>query len=97
MGNALAIRFHVIGISVFPMKADPPLIVDPDTMLPFAIALQGFEPVARRYSEVLKIPGPVKVQKFSTCCPFDRTKPRHILIIEQRPYFGIAKGPDHHQ
>jgi len=97
MGNALAIRFHVIGISVFPMKADPPLIVDPDTMLPFAIALQGFEPVARWNPEVLQMPGLMKVQELASCNPFDRTKPRHILIIEQRPYFGIAKGPDHHQ
>jgi len=79
------------------MKADSPLIVDPDTMLPFAIALQGFKPVAWRNPEVLQMPGLVKVQEPASRNPFDRTKLRHILIIEQRPCFGIAKGPDHHQ
>jgi len=34
----------------FPAKADPPLIVDTDAVLPLALALQRFEPVTRRNS-----------------------------------------------
>jgi hypothetical protein len=70
--------FNVIGISVFPMKADSPLIVDPDTMLPFAVALQGFEPVAWRNPEVLQMPSLVKVQELASRNAFDRTKLRHM-------------------
>lgn len=74
--------FNVIGISVFPVKADAPLIVDPDAMLPFAIALQGLQPVAWWDSEVPQMLGPVKIQKFAPCNPFDRPEPRHVLVIE---------------
>jgi len=74
--------FNIIGVSVFPEKADSPLIVDPDTVLPLAISLQGFETVARGDPEVLKVPGSVKIQELSTCNPFDRAKPRHVQIVE---------------
>jgi hypothetical protein len=87
--------FNVIGVSVFPAKADSPLIVNPYTMLTLAIALQSLETVARGDSEVLKVPGPVKVQELSPCNPFYRAKPGHIQIIEQCLGFGIAEGPDH--
>jgi hypothetical protein len=87
--------FNVIGVSVFPTKADPPLIVDPDTVLPFAVSLQGFQPVPRRNAKVLKVPGQVKIQEPPPCNAFDRTKPRYVQIIEQRPCFGVAEGPDH--
>jgi hypothetical protein len=74
--------FNVKGISVFPVKAYPPLIVYPDAELPFAIALQGLQPVAWRNSKVFQVPGLVKVQEFAPGCPLDRTKPRHILIVK---------------
>jgi hypothetical protein len=74
--------FYVIGVTVFPVKADSPLIVDPDTVLTLAVAFKAFEPVARRDSEILKMPGPVKVQKLTPYSPLDRTKLRNVLIIE---------------
>jgi hypothetical protein len=62
--------FNVIGVSAFPVKADSPLIVDPDTVLPLAVALQGLESVARRDFQVLKVLGLAKVQELSPCNPF---------------------------
>jgi len=35
-------------IAVFPAKADPPLIIDADTVLPLALTLESFEPVPWR-------------------------------------------------
>ena len=87
--------FNVIGVSAFPAKADSPLIVNPYTILTPAIAFQGLETVARGDPEVLKAPGPVKVQKLSPRDPFYLAKPRHVQIIEQCLGFGIAEGPDH--
>jgi hypothetical protein len=63
--------FNVIGIPVFPVKADSPLIVDPHAVLPLAIALEDLKPIARRDSEVLKVPGLVKVQELPPCNPLD--------------------------
>jgi len=49
--------FNVTGVPGFPAKTDSPLIVDPDTVLSLAMALQGCKPVTRRDSEVLQVPG----------------------------------------
>jgi hypothetical protein len=41
---------HFIGVSIPPQKADSPLIVDPDTVLPLSVARQLLKAVARRDS-----------------------------------------------
>ncbi len=40
--------FHVPSIAVVPTKADALLIVDPNTILPGAIASEFFQPIVRR-------------------------------------------------
>ena len=79
--------FNVIGVPVFPVEADSPLIVDPDTVLTPAFTLEGLKPVARRDSKVLKTPGLVKIQELPSCNPLDGTKPGHVQIIEQLSLF----------
>jgi hypothetical protein len=39
--------FHVVSISVHPMKADPPLIVDPDAVLAVPVAAKLLQSVSR--------------------------------------------------
>ncbi len=87
--------FNVICVSVFPAKADSPLIVNPYTILPLSPALQSLKTVTWGNSEVLKVPGPMKVQELSPCNPFYGAKSRHVQVIEQLLGFGIMKGPDH--
>jgi hypothetical protein len=48
------------GIAVVPDEANPPLIVDPDTVLTFAIALQRFKTIGRRYPEIIQGSGIVE-------------------------------------
>ena len=38
--------FDIFGSVLRPHKANPKLIIDANTMLPFAFALQGFKPIA---------------------------------------------------
>jgi hypothetical protein len=40
--------------TILPHEADPPPIVDPDRVLPDPTALQGFQSVAGRLTQVLK-------------------------------------------
>jgi hypothetical protein len=40
-------------IAIFPAKADAPLIVDPDAVLSFSAASQGFQSIARRDPKIL--------------------------------------------
>lgn len=45
--------FHVVGIPTVPFETDPPLIVDPDTVLSFSFSRKGLKPIGRRDSQVL--------------------------------------------
>jgi|TARA_R110002020_G_scaffold169661_3_gene358961 hypothetical protein len=45
-------NFDILRTSVFPNKANTPLIVDPDAVLACAIAPQEFEPIAGRHLQI---------------------------------------------
>ena len=42
------------GVSITPNETDAILVVDPNAMLSFAIPLQGFQMVARKYGKIRK-------------------------------------------
>jgi hypothetical protein len=46
----------IVGSSVMPSKADPPLLVDPNAVLAASITLWRFEPVARRPAQIAQRP-----------------------------------------
>ena len=45
---------NVEGISITPNKADSPLVVDPDAVLPFAVPFQFLQPIPRRHAQILE-------------------------------------------
>ena len=47
-------NLDVAGQPVMPLEADTPLVVDPNAMLPHAVALKSFEPVATNGSQVVQ-------------------------------------------
>jgi hypothetical protein len=53
--------FNVKCVTVLPCEADAPLVIDPDIVLPFAIAFQRLKPVARWHPKVLQQNGTMKV------------------------------------
>ena len=87
--------FNIEGISVLPAKADPPLVVNADAVLSFAVALECFEPVTGRDLELLKALCLMQVQKLAAGDPLNRPEPWHVLVIEQGVGPGIAEGADH--
>jgi hypothetical protein len=46
--------FDFVSATVAPTEADAPLVVDANAVLPLAIALQCFEVIARRHTQILK-------------------------------------------
>jgi hypothetical protein len=88
-------NFYIKGISVLPAKANPPLIIDSDTVLSFAIAFQSFEPVTGRDLEFVKALCLVQVQELPAGDPFNGPIPRHVLVAEQGLGPGVAEGTDH--
>ena len=55
--------FDIYHTGLRPAEADPPLVVYPDGVLPLPIALQGFQPVARRRPQILQIGGQIDSTK----------------------------------
>jgi len=49
------------GVSIFPLKTDSPLVVDPKAVLPVAVSAQGLETAARNGSQIRKTSGAVQV------------------------------------
>jgi len=46
--------FDLVGIAIFPYKADAPLVVDANAVLPCPVVLQGLKPVARWEAQGVK-------------------------------------------
>ena len=56
---------HILGTLRSPHKANSPLIVDTNAVLPLSISLQSFKMIAWRYTQVFKDRGPVKLLQLS--------------------------------
>lgn len=53
-------NFDVVRIFILPNKADAVLVVDPDALLSFAVALERLQPVARRHFQIVQLDGGVE-------------------------------------
>ena len=73
-----------------PAKGDAPLVVDANGVEPAPLALQGFEPVARRNGHVAKLPGLVELDQFPQRDAGEGRKPAVSLFVEE--LLGIAIG-----
>jgi len=56
---------NIVGIAFSPLKADPPLVVDPDTELALTVTAQFLQPVGRRDSQIIQGNGPRQHPQFS--------------------------------
>src|SRR5882757_8133642 len=71
--------------SLIPDETYPPLIVDPDRMLPLPVRLQGFKSIARWNAEIAEYPSLIQKTNFSECS---------VLNI-CRQLSAPPTGPDH--
>ena len=86
----------LVRIAVLPAKADPPLIVDTDTVLSDPIALELLEPVARRDTQVIEGLGGVHRNQFPQ---HDASEVGWIsanrLPVEEAGSIPVAEALDH--
>jgi len=60
--------FNLVRVPVTPGKADPPAVVDPNAVLPGAVALQSFEPVAANGPQVRETGGRMQPSQTPAAC-----------------------------
>ena len=88
--------FHVVGVTLDPSKTDAPLIVDPDAVLAFAIALEGFESIGRWNTQIIQHGGVPEHTQLATCHGLDigRQAPGWRSAADLFRFL-VGKVPDH--
>ena len=72
-------NLHIVDVPVAPNKADAPLIVDANTVLPFSVAFERFQMISRGRGKVTKLRGNIQLPEFPLCYPLESPKPPDAL------------------
>jgi hypothetical protein len=86
---------NVIRVCFSPNKAETPLIVDPDAVLSSSIAVQQFQPISRRSSQVPQLHGAIQLPELSTGNLLDSAKAANRLPTVKTFGLRTAERPDH--
>jgi|KBSSwiStaDraftv2_1062776.scaffolds.fasta_scaffold15201_5 hypothetical protein len=86
----------LVRVTISPPKADPPLIVDANTVLPDAIAFELLEAVPRRHPEIVQRFGRVHGDQFAQHRPQELSGiAPNALALEQGFGIPIGEALDH--
>jgi hypothetical protein len=67
-----------------PFKANPPLVVDANTVLPLTIAFERFQPGARKAAQRLQVRGSLQPVKTFLRLPAERLEGWNMLALGER-------------
>ena len=83
-------------IAIFPAEADPPLIVDPDTVLAFSVPRQLFEPIPGRDSQIRQGVGRVKHQELPQRRALNALRELSRTFAAKDPFgLWVLEAPNH--
>jgi hypothetical protein len=86
---------NLLSAAIAPYEANPPLIVDSDRVLASAVALERFEPIARRLTQIIQCADAIQQQQLATGLPLNGTKTGHVLIRKQARRRRVPERTDH--
>jgi hypothetical protein len=79
--------FDGMRLALLPDKADPPLVVDADRMLPGPVASQGLKPVARRRAQIIQPASRMQQKQLAADAALYRREMPNRPVVKQE--FGI--------
>jgi len=82
-------------MSVPPLKANAPLVVDADTVLPHPVSSQFLQSGSRQSPKRAHIRRRIKQVQLPERLALNGPKPRHGVSQEEPFGFSAAEGPDH--
>jgi hypothetical protein len=86
----------IVRASVHPAEGDPPLVVYPDTICPFAVALQLFEAIPWRHAQFERVRHAVEDAELAARGLLDvRRQLAAALSRENQLCLGIVEASDH--
>ena len=86
---------NVVRVPLAPNEAKAPLVVDPDAVLSFAVAVQCFQAISRRRHQVSQFCGAVQLAKFPARDTLDCLKTPARQPMVKSPGFGGAERLNH--
>ena len=88
--------FNVQGVTVTPPEADPPLLIDPDAVLAFSIALQSLELIRARNRKIPQISSSIQLLQLHQR-PLLNLARNTLGVLATPDPFGLSasKGLDH--
>lgn len=89
-------EFNIVGVAIFPDKADAPLIVDADRPLPSAVSDKPMETIARRNAKVFHQGHRIEQKQLGDgpLCHIGRNPFGNMAIYKARRAV-VAAGLDH--
>ena len=87
--------FNIFGTSFCPSEADAPLPVYSDAVLSGSIALERFQPITGRYSQILKICSNFKLSQFPAGNIGDVRKSLDAVSFGKGLGIGALEGSNH--
>ena len=88
-------NFYFVRMAIVPSKADAPLIVNANAVLPGAIAFQSFQAISRWRSHLLQTPSGIQLLQLSESNSCDRPELAMITQLEQLPCGGVSVSTNH--
>jgi len=86
----------LVGITMPPLKADPPLIVDPDAVLAGTVAGKLLQAVPGRHAEVVESLGGIEDQQLAQRGTlYAGRPPAHRLSLEDLLRIPVPEALDH--
>jgi len=87
---------NVKRVAVLPAEANPPLIVDTDTVLTRSVTLELFQPIAGRNPQVVQCLGRVDQAEFAEHGPVELGWEAADCLAAKEPFrVAIAESLDH--
>lgn len=76
-------NLDIKSVTILPLEANSPLIVDPNAVLSRPVSAQSFQSVGRWYQQVLKCFGAMEIKEFTPDYLLNRLEAENRPIIEQ--------------
>ena len=88
-------NLNVHGLGRHPAEADPPLVIDPNAVLPRPITSQGLETVPGNHAQIRQFPSGVNVIQLPLCRRRNTLEPPAEFASKHLVDFFVPEGPDH--
>jgi len=88
-------NFNLVRVALAPYEANPPLVVDPNTVLAFSVSAQALQPIPWWRGQIAESCSEMQLVKLSPGNTLNRLKPAHRFSAEEALGVDATERADH--